>query len=366
MRKTKKLLALILCASMTVTAFTGCGKKDADTDKKSASEELKETEPLIADAASYIELAEYKTIELEKKEIDEKLQSQIDGVLESNVSYKEIKSGKVKKGDTVNIYYVGKMDGKAFDGGSCTKETTPDGYDLEIGSGAFIDGFEDALIGKIIGDTVDINVTFPKDYTSEELAGKPAVFTVTLNYKRGKKITPEFDDAFVKKNLSEYKSVKDYKKKTRESIIKSMAMEKVCSDTKVNKYPKDKVSAMKTQMKKSIENYLSQSNTTLEDYLAGQNMTEEDYAKQLEKTSKEDVGNQLVYNAVAQAENIEITDDEYQKELKTYLENYGCKKESELNKTFSQNYGTTIKTVIYNSLLYSKIADYLVKNVKEV
>ena len=365
MRKTKKLLALMLCASLTITAFTGCGKKSSDT-KKKTSETVEVTDPTIKDAASYIDLAEYKTISLDKKEIDKKVQSQIDSVISSNVTYKQIKSGTVKKGDTVNIYYVGKMDGKAFNGGSCTKDTTPDGYDLEIGSNTFINGFESGLIGKKIGDTVDVDVTFPDSYPQNtDLQGKPAVFTVTINYKRGKKITPKFDDAFVKKNLSDYKSVKDYKTKTRESIVKSMAVEKVCDDTKINKYPKDKINAMKTQIKKSIENYLSQNNTTLDDYLQGQNMTEEDYNKQIEKTSKEDVGNQLVYNAIAQAENLKVTDDEYQKELKTYLKNYSCDKESDLNETFSKTYGTTAKAVIYNSLLYNKIADYLVKNVKE-
>ncbi len=367
MRKAKKLLALALCAGLTVTAFTGCGaKKTEKKETKAEKTEKKAEDPFIKEAASYIDLAEYKTITLKTSEIDEKLQSQIDSMLAASASYEQIKKGKVKDGDTVNIYYVGKMDGEAFEGGSCTEESMPSGYDLTIGSNSFIDGFEDALIGKTIGKTYDIDVTFPKEYKNNpDLAGKPAVFTVTLNYKRGKKIEPKLTEEFVKANLPDYKSVKEYKEKSRESIIRSMAVEKVCKDTKVNDYPKDRVSNMEKQIKTSIESYLTQNNSTLDDYLAGLNITEEDYIAQIETTSKQDVANQLVYNAIAQAENIEITDEEYKKELDTYMTNYGCEKESDLNETFNDMYGTTANMIINNELLYSKIADYLAGNVKE-
>ena len=151
----------------------------------------------IPNAESYIKkLADYQKISIKSAEVDKKLQEDIDSIMK-NSSYKSgnhVVKGTVKKGDTINIYYVGKVDGKAFEGGSCTKETTPDGYDLEIGSGTFIPGFEDSLIGKKIGETSDIHVTFPKDYGKDELNGKKAVFTVTINYKLGKK---EFDDARV-------------------------------------------------------------------------------------------------------------------------------------------------------------------------
>ena len=144
-----------------------------------------------------------------------------------------------------------------------------------------------------------------------------------------------------------------------------MAIAKVCKDTKVNDYPKDRVSSMEKQIKTSIESYLVQNNSTLEDYLSGLKISEEDYVAQIETTSKQDVANQLVYNAIAQAENIEVTDEEYKKEIDTYMKNYGCEKESDLDKTFHDMYGTTANMIINNELLYSKIADYLVGNVKE-
>ena len=178
-------------------------------------------------------------------------------------------------------------------------------------------------------------------------------------------MTPKLTEDFIKEYLPDYESVEDYKKKMRESVVRSMAVEKVCKDTTVNDYPENRVSGMEKQLKTSIESYLTQNNSTLDDYLTGLQISEEDYKAQIETTSKQDVANQLVYNAIAQAENIEISDDEYKKELDTYLTNYSCEKESDLNKTFEDMYGATANVIINNDLLYNKIADYLAKNVKE-
>lgn len=363
MRKTNKLFALVLCAGLTMAAVTGCGSKEAEKEEPKAKVEKTSEDPFIKEAASYIDLAEYTTISLKTSDIDAELQSQIDSMLKGSASYEQVKKGKVKEGDTVNIYYVGKMDGEAFEGGSCTEDSMPSGYDLTIGSHTFIDGFEDALIGKSIGKTYDIDVTFPDSYDNNpDLAGKPAVFTVTLNYKRGKQITPKLTEDFVKENLSDYDSVADYKAKTRESIVRSMAVAKVCQDTTINKYPEEKVKRMITQMKASID-YLKQSDASVSSYLT--NVSEEDYDAEIEKLSRQDVANQLVYNAIAQAEDIEISDDEYNKELETYLTGYNYEEESELDKAFEDMYGATANVIIHNNLLYNKIADYLAKNVKE-
>lgn len=365
----KKWLGIFLCTCMTVGSLTGCSAgdqiKNAITNQNENSEK-KEENPLIENADSYVELSDYSVISLKKEEIEKELQSNIDKTLEQYPVYQKIKKGKVKSGDIVNIYYVGKMDGKAFDGGSCTKESDPQGFDLEIGSNTFIDGFEKQLIDKKIGKTYDIIVTFPEEYSANpDLAGKEAVFTVTLNHKQGKKLSQKFNDAFVKKNLTDYTSVEDYKTKSRDSIRRTMAVSRVCEEAKINQYPDDKVKGMEKQLKTSIEAYLSQGNMTLDDYLKQLNTTKEDYEKQVTETAKEDVRKQLVYNAIAQAEKIKISDEEYQEELKIYLTNYNCTKESDLNDTFEKTYGATAKKIIYNDLLYQKVADYLVKNIKE-
>jgi FKBP-type peptidyl-prolyl cis-trans isomerase (trigger factor) len=370
LRKRNKLLALALCVSLSVTALGGCGSENKETKKTESGkkEEAKKSEdPLIAKAASYVTLAEYKTVELKKSDIDKAVQDKIDQELDTYATYKKIKKGKVKSGDTVNIYYVGRIDGTAFEGGSCTKDKYPNGFDLTIGSKSFIDGFEDGLIGKTVGKTYDINVTFPESYPNNpDLAGKPAVFTVTLNYLRGDKIKSKFDNEFVKKNLTQYESVKDYKEKNRKTIIRSKAIEQVCKSSEVKNYPENKVEEMQTQLDTSISNFLKSQSMTMSDYLKNNSMTQEQYDKELAENAKQDVGNQIVYNAIAQAEKIEVTDEEYQTELNTYLSNYGCKSETELDTAFTTNYGTTAKNIIYNELLYSKVADYLVGNVKEV
>jgi len=371
LRKTNKLLALALCVSLSVTALGGCGSEKKETKKAESGEKTDETKksenPLIENAASYVDLVDYKTVELKKSDIDQAVQDKMNQELDTYATYKKIKKGKVKSGDTVNIFYVGRMDGVAFDGGSCTKDKYPDGFDLTIGSNSFIDGFEDALIGKTVGKTYDIDVTFPESYPNNpDLAGKPAVFTVTLNHLRGDKIKAKFDDEFVKKNLTQYDSVKDYKSKNRKTIIRSKAMEQVCQDSEVKSYPEDKVEEMRTQLDTSITSFVTRQNMKMADYLAQNQMTQEEYDKQLEENAKTDVGNQIVYNAIAQAEKIEVSEDEYQTELNTYLTNYGCKSETELDTTFTTNYGTTAKNIIYNELLYGKVADYLVDNVKEV
>ena len=377
MRKTNKLLVFALCAGLSISMLSGCGSEDkkektekTETTQKPDSAEVDKTaattDPVIENAASYIDLADYKKVELDKSEIDAQVQTQIDKALETYASYEKIKKGTVKSGDTVNIYYVGRMDGEAFEGGSCTEESYPSGYDLTIGSNSFIDGFEDALIGKKLGKTYDIDVTFPEEYPQNaELAGKPAVFTVTLNHKQGAEIKQKFNDEFVKKNLTQYKSVKDFKEQNRQSIIRSMALQKVCEETTVKEYPDGKVEEMKKQLKTSIESYIGQLGMTMEQYLTSQNMTEDDYDKQMEETAKNDVKNQIVYNAIAQAEGIEVTDEAYQTELQTYLTNYGAESEDALNMTFATNWGTTAKSIIYNDLLFDNVSDYLVKNVEE-
>lgn len=151
--------------------------------------------------SDYVTLCDYEKIEIPKKEIEpskDEVESQISSLL-SSANY-GVYEGKVKKGDTVNIDYTGKIDGKEFSGGSAT------GQPLEIGSHTFIDNFEDQIIGHTPGDTFDVNVTFPKDYASEEVAGKDAVFTVKLNY-----IAPKLTDEFVAKNFSQSEGISTVK-----------------------------------------------------------------------------------------------------------------------------------------------------------
>lgn len=380
----KKTGILVLSILLAGSLMTGCGSSkkeetektsensdpDGETSEKedtSEAEDGSEETLGIPDAESYLEkLADYKNITIKKSEIEEKLQESIDSLL-ANDSYKsgeQIKSGKVKDGDTVNIYYVGKIDGKAFDGGSCTKETNPEGYDLTIGSGTFIPGFEDSLIGKEIGKTVDINVTFPEDYGNEDLNGKDAVFTVTLNYKLGTK--KEFNDAFVAKNLSDsYSSVKDYKKQKKEEIFQNLVLQKVLDGTEVKEYPKDLLEETEKQFVTPIEKYNSSQGLTMEQFISQNYESEEAYKEDLDKNVKAQLKGQLVYNTIATREGIEIKEDEIEESIKTYIESYGAKDEDALNEQFLENYGGSARKLIFNNLLYQHVLEYIKEHAKQ-
>lgn len=375
MRK-NKVLALALCACMSVAAFTGCGGEKEDTSSKAQVEEdkdsdkaenLEDIEPIVENAASYLELASYDTVPLKTSEIEKNLQDTIDEQVEKQATYDKVKKGKVEDGDTVNLYYVGKVDGKAFENGSCTKKENPNGYNLTIGSGKFVDGFEEALVGKKIGGTYDIDVTFPESYPQNpDLAGKDTVFTVTVNYKNGKKHTPKFNDKFVKQYMSSsFKSVKDFKEQNRAAIVKNMAVSYVVDNTEIKEYPADYLAYTKKQLKTAVENYLIQYNGTMEDYLASMGKTEEEYDQMIEEQAKKDLDSQLTYSAIMQAENMEITDSEYQASLQQYYKQFNCEDESGLDDVFLQYYGTKAKNIIYSDILYDKISSLLVKNVKE-
>lgn len=357
-------VALVACV-VTVVFMTNPSIRQKITGNKKTEEKTEEIDPTIPNAASYLKtLADYQNVEISASEVDEYVQDNIDQTLDNYATYKKVTKGKVKSGDTVNIHYVGKIDGEAFEGGSCTKEDTPDGFDLEIGSGSFIPGFEDALIGKKIGKTVDIDVTFPETYENNpDLAGKPAVFTVTINSKQGKKIIPELTDEFVKKNLTEYTSVKDYKESLKQSTSKSMALSKLVDDSEVKKYPKDKLKQVKKQLNTSITYYLTQYGSSLSAYLEQMGMTQEQYDEQVEKTAKDNVKKQLVLNAIAQAENLEVTKDQYNEALDTYLNANGCEKESDLDKVFKQQFGAEAKVVIYPDIIEKNVGDYIMDHI---
>lgn len=343
----------MLCASVLISG--GCSlKKDnakKDTDKKEITG---------------VTLGEYKTISLDTKEINEQVQTQIDQTLNTYADYKKVMKGKVKKGDTVNIYYVGRVDGKKFDGGSCTKEDTPGGYNLTIGSGQFIEGFEDGLIGSKPGDTVKVKATFPKEYSqSPDLAGKKAVFTVDINYIQGEAVLPKLTDEFVVQNLSSYKSADEYKDTLRTRTIEDLAWNAVFTSSKVEEYPEEEVDKTYNQLYTSINYYLAQNSFTLDDYIEQQRTTKEDFEKTLRETAQNDVGKQLVYESIAKNEKLEVTDEEYQESLKDYLANYGCEDEAGLDEIFESYYGTKAKDVITDDMLFKKVKDYLVDNVTE-
>ena len=385
MRKYNKFLALVLCASMALP-FTGCSsaKEDGKDSSQGTSSEAtsgndkeddKDKEYVREadiyeglDYSSILELGDYSSIPLAKKDIESTTDTMIETNIERTDDFKKDKKGTVKKGNTVNIYYVGKMDGEAFANGSCTKDTNPDGYNLKIGSGNFIDGFEDALIGKKAGKTYDIDVTFPESYPpNPDYAGKPAVFTVTINYI---KKWPELTDKFVKDNFKDFdkdykNTAKDYTKFIRSNVVQDLAWDYVYTKSDVKEYPEDLLERVKTQYKTPIVYYLGKNNTTLDDYLAAQSMTSEDFENNVETSAKSDLGKRLVFNAIAQKEGIGLDADAYKDVLNAYLKEYAVDDQDALDKLFDEYFGTKSEDIINNEILYTSVNEFLVGKVKE-
>lgn len=216
----KKMLALVLALTM-VLSLAACGSDTADADQTTDTDTTDANAQYAIDyadffdedgnwlelnAADYVTLPEdYKAIQVPQAEVaatDEELQSQIDYLLESFPETLEITDRAVADGDSVNIDYVGSIDGEEFDGGS----TDGAGTVVTIGVTQYIDDFLDQLIGHMPGETFNVEVTFPDDYMTEELAGKDAVFVTTINHIEESK-TPELTDEFVATNLASYYDV---------------------------------------------------------------------------------------------------------------------------------------------------------------
>lgn len=192
----KKLLAAA-AAVVTAASLAACSSTSSDPEYLSQ-----------LNAADYVDVCDYSSIPVEEAAPsvsddyrDYYIQYQLSN---SATTEKETDRDDVEDGDIVNIDYTGKIDGKEFDGGSAT------GYDLTIGSGSFIDGFEDGLIGHKVGETVDLNLKFPDDYSNSDVAGKDVVFTVTIN-SISTKVTPELTDEWVQgRNIAGVTTVAEY------------------------------------------------------------------------------------------------------------------------------------------------------------
>lgn len=378
----KILLAALLVMSMVVLA--ACGKKEEETEApadENPAAQNGETGNVELDAAlaeavdykalDYVDLCEYKGVEVDVSASEEELQERIDQILNSNVKYEEIKEGEVKDGDTVNIDYMGVMDGVAFDGG------TASGQALTIGSHTFIEGFEEQLVGVKVGETVDINVTFPENYQSTDLAGKPATFTVTINYIQGDEIKQEYNDEFVEEfSDGECKTTEEYNEKLKGEIIqekkdgkRDTAFMYVLDNSTVKEgYPEFLVKLMRLRIDASYKSMATQYGmTNFEDFVSQYfQTTMEDYNTQIDSMAKQYVEQQLITNAIAEKENLTVTDEEYQKSFNEYMEGNNITSEEEMKQFAIDNYCSKVEDLINESIILDKVLDIVEENAVEV
>ena len=272
--------------------------------------------------ADYVKTFDVNAVKIAKADVeytDEKMQEDINAQLENHRVLNADAALAVKDGDVVNIDYVGTIDGVEFDGGSAQ------GYDLTIGSGSFIDNFEQQLIGTHPGDQVTVNVTFPEEYANNpDLAGKAAAFAVTVN---GIKELPEFNDEFVKTNLADYaQTVEEYKQYLKDTNYKNnlnSAVSKYISDNiSADKYPDaylKQLKALQMTLNEEEFNYMAQmyaqygmdfSYGSVMEYKGAANT--EEYEKVLEEDAKKFCLNNMAYQDLAAKAGIAITDEDYE------------------------------------------------------
>ena len=309
------------------------------------------------------ELGKYKGIEIKKIEYnvtDEDVEHELSHMQEHNSRLISIDDRAAEKGDIVNIDFEGFVDGKAFDGGKA------ENYDIEIGSNTFIPGFEDQLVGMKIDEEKDVNVTFPKEYFSKDLAGKDATFKVKLHEVKKKEL-PALDDEFAK-DVSEFdtldelkKNIKEKKQEQNEERAKYETQDEVikalCENVKVE-IPSGMIETETENMIKDLENRLSYQGLKLEQYLNMMGKTKEEMRKEYEPQAVEGIKSRLAIEAVIKAEKIEATDKEIDKKIKEMAKNYGKENDEEFLKN------ENVRNYIKQGLESEKALEFLVENAK--
>ena len=274
-----------------------------------------------------IKLGKYKGVKVEAMDTtvtDEDVQAELDKVKEQNARLVAADDKAVEDGDQTTIDFEGFVDGEAFEGGK------GEDYPLTIGSHSFIDTFEEQLIGKKVGEEVEVNVTFPEEYQAKELAGKPAMFKVTIKEIKVKEY-PEIDDDFAQ-NVSDFDTLDEYKadikknledKKTQEaeSDKESKVIEAIVKDSEMD-IPEKMIEAQAQQMLEEFAQNIAMQGISFEQYLQFTGATVEQLREQVTPQAKARVESSLVLEAIVKAEKIEATDEEFDEEVKKMAERY--------------------------------------------
>lgn len=278
-------------------------------------------------------ISKYKGVEVEQVEkpeeiTDEDVENAIQGTLQTNTTTIDITDRAVQDGDTATIDFVGKINGEEFEGGSATD------YQLVIGSGAFIDGFEDSVIGHNIGETYDWAGAFPEDYSNADYAGKDVVFTITVKAITQQEV-PELTDEFVKTVSEESETVEEYKEEVKanleedaqsnyDSQLSQSVWQAVLDNTEVKKYPEDEVSEISDSLIEQYKSAAEYYGQEYEDFIQTQmGYSVEDFEEQVDEAAKASVKQTMVTTAIAEKEKIQLSDEEYEKQLEQMVEDYG-------------------------------------------
>ena len=328
----KKLITFALVFVMLASVLSGCKKASGLY--------------YDYDMSKYVTLGKYsKTVDRESDDYKEAYQTFYSDIFGSDLAY-ETDEGYLELGDTANINYKGLHNGEAFEGG------TSSNYDLTLGSGVFIDGFEDGLVGKKIGSTVNLNLTFPKGYQNEELAGEDVVFVVTINFAT-KLAEPTEEDAV---NYG-FDSLSDYKKQADDFAVGVSLFYNIVDASTIKSYPKKEEKALLESAIAEYESYCASQNTDLETMLSYQGTTVSEFESAiLEQEIRPYMRHYLVANLLLQNKDAKLTKEDVEK------------KRNELD----EKYDETLESLGYDSLeiqhtaAFSKIIKILQSEAKVI
>ncbi len=351
----RKIIAAVL-AVVTLMSMAACSKQYV---------------PYDYDLSTYVTLGDYKENITYKYSVAEVSEQDVLERIHADMKEKgygeevNLTEGAISNGDTIVMDFDGYIDDKKVDSACATD------YSLEVGSNTLIPGFESGLVGKNIGEEITLNLTFPEDYGNEDFNGKPVVFKVKVKSAKHTKY-PDLTMEILKE-ISEEKTIEDYRKsiittlekenlETAEQQKESEIWTAVVSNAKLveeGKFPQDAIEEYVNSMTSYYTNVATQSEKTLEAYVSENfGLTLEQFDTTIASMAQQSVFEEMVYNSIARAENIEVTDKEIDTLAKEYAETYGFP-------SVDAFYESNPKYKVEQSIIYEKVMEFLIENAKE-
>lgn len=359
MKKQFRALGYVLSLALGMTMLTGCGKKVDGVDQQG----------MIDKYAAYCDLPDYKGLEYTETKstvTDADVRNKIDSLLQQYATKTQVKEGTVADGDNVNIDFVGSIDGVEFEGGNSNGA----GYDLTLGSGSMIPGFEDGIVGHKVGETFNIKAIFPENYGKDELNGKEADFKITINYLTQTEL-PEYNDAFVA-SYTDATSILEYEDSVRKDLVEqyeqsdksqneSAIMQVLVEKTTYNEYPQQEMQDLIDKSIAQQEQAASSYGYSLGDYVTARyGFSDEDSFRQYIQGLAEDyIKEKIAVCAVAKDTGITVTKEEVDNYKKKIMDYYSYEDESKLEENYSS------EDIVYYALA-EKVVDFLLENGKGV
>ncbi len=358
--KTKRISTILLIVVLVMSMMlTGCSKSTSGT--------LTIVEHYNYDLSEYVQVADYLGIEYEAIDVevtDEEMQSEIDTILQTYSTQTELSEGTIEDGDYVKLSYSLEMDGEEID------SVSAEDYIIQVGQGQLLEEIDEALIGHDVGDTFDVEVTFPEDYSIEEsFAGQVGIFTITIESKY--LVTyPDYDDDFAAKYLG-YDTIEEYEEALWQSLYDEkyydakyeqgeIIWEQIVEASVVLQYPEDEVNAMIDSLLETFDLLCETYGIEYDEALESMELEEEEFLESMEESAKTIVKEQMILFYIARENVLEFSDDELRDWLETLMEGYGIDAD-EFEETYGMDFGEYAEeNSVIISLLYQDVFYFLV------